>query len=44
MNPERFAVKLKEVMEYHNFMLQNYYNAEPVSYDEAVLEEVSGHG
>jgi len=38
MNPERFAVKLKEVMEYHNFMLQNYYKAEPVSY-EAVLEE-----
>ncbi|MBN0989156.1 adenylosuccinate synthase [Amphritea pacifica] len=38
MHPERFAVKLKEVMEYHNFMLQNYYKAEPVSY-EAVLEE-----
>lgn len=38
MNPERFAVKLKEVMEYHNFMLQNYYKTEPVSY-EAVLEE-----
>ncbi|WP_296056205.1 adenylosuccinate synthase [uncultured Amphritea sp.] len=38
MNPERFAVKLKEVMEYHNFMLQNYYKAEPISY-EAVLEE-----
>lgn len=38
MNPERFAEKLKGVMEYHNFMLQNYYNAEPVSYD-AVLKE-----
>jgi len=38
MNPERFAVKLKEVMEYHNCMLQNYYKAEPISY-EAVLEE-----
>ncbi|MBR9866897.1 MAG: adenylosuccinate synthase [Oceanospirillales bacterium] len=38
MNPERFAVKLKEVMEYHNFMLQNYYKVEPISY-EAVLEE-----
>ncbi|GGK79623.1 adenylosuccinate synthase [Amphritea balenae] len=38
MNPERFAVKLKEVMEYHNFMLQNYYNAEPVSYDEVLKE------
>ncbi|MEH6577512.1 MAG: adenylosuccinate synthase [Amphritea sp.] len=38
MNPERFAVKLKEVMEYHNFMLQNYYNAEPVSYDEVLKD------
>ncbi|WP_299199010.1 adenylosuccinate synthase [uncultured Amphritea sp.] len=38
MNPERFAVKLKEVMEYHNFMLQNYYNVEAVSYD-VVLKE-----
>ncbi|MBQ0756799.1 MAG: adenylosuccinate synthase [Amphritea sp.] len=38
MNPERFAVKLKEVMEYHNFMLQNYYQAEPVSYDEVLKE------
>ncbi len=36
MNSERFAVKLKEVMEYHNFMLQNYYNAEPVSYEKVL--------
>ncbi len=38
MNAERFAVKLKEVMEYHNFVLQNYYQAEPVSYDEVLKE------
>ncbi len=37
-NPEKFAVKLKEVMEYHNFVLTNYYQAEAVSYD-AVLEQ-----
>ncbi|MCU4676333.1 adenylosuccinate synthase [Catenovulum sp. 2E275] len=35
--PEQFASKLKEVMEFHNFALVNYYKAEPVSYDE-VLE------
>ncbi|GAB6263734.1 adenylosuccinate synthase [Photobacterium sp. 53610] len=36
---EAFAEKLKEVMAYHNFQLEHYYNAEPVSY-EAVLESV----
>lgn len=41
MNAERFADKLKEVMEYHNFMLQNYYNAEPVSYDEVLKEALA---
>ncbi len=35
---EMFAEKLKEVMAYHNFMLENYYKVEPVSY-EAVLQE-----
>ncbi len=30
--PERFASKLKEVMEYHNFMLVNYYNEPAVDY------------
>ncbi len=35
---DAFAIKLKEVMEYHNFVLENYYKVEPVSY-EAVLEE-----
>ena len=34
-----FAEKLKEVMAYHNFQLEHYYNAEPVSYEE-VLENV----
>ncbi|MDO6564856.1 adenylosuccinate synthase [Amphritea sp. 1_MG-2023] len=38
MNPERFAVKLKEVLEYHNFVLQNYYKVEAVSYDEVLKE------
>jgi adenylosuccinate synthase len=34
----RFARKLKEVMEYHNFALQHYYGVEPLDYD-AVLAE-----
>ena len=32
-NMERFAVKLKEVVDYHNFALTEYYKAEPVDYD-----------
>lgn len=38
LHPERFAQKLKEVMEYHNFALQHYYKAEPVDY-QTVLDE-----
>ena len=38
MHPERFAEKLKKVMEYHNFALEHYYKAETVNY-QTVLEE-----
>ena len=38
LDTTRFTEKLKEVMEYHNFMLKNYFKAEEVSY-EKVLEE-----
>lgn len=31
--PERFAQKLKEVFDYHNFVLVNYLNAEPADYE-----------
>ncbi|WNO08167.1 adenylosuccinate synthase [Teredinibacter sp. KSP-S5-2] len=37
-NKERFASKLKEVVEYHNFALTEYYKAEPVSYEEVLQE------
>ena len=30
---QRFARKLKEVMEYHNFVLEHYYRTEPLDYD-----------
>ncbi len=41
-NKEAFAAKLKEVLEYHNFQLVNFYKAEPVSYDD-VLEQAMGY-
>lgn len=37
-----FAEKLKEVLDYHNFQLTQYYGVEPVSY-EAVLAEAKGY-
>lgn len=33
---EAFAEKLKEVMELHNFQLEHFYKAEPVSYEETL--------
>jgi adenylosuccinate synthase len=35
-NMERFADKLKEVLEYHNFSLTQYYKAEAVDFDETL--------
>jgi len=34
LNTEEFAKRLKELVDYHNFMLTNYYNAEALDYDE----------
>jgi len=39
-NMETFAVKLKEVIEYHNFQLVNYYKVEAVNFDD-VLKQVT---
>ncbi|ANE57751.1 MULTISPECIES: adenylosuccinate synthase [Methylomonas] len=33
-NRDEFAARLKELVDYHNFMLVNYYAAEPVNYEE----------
>ena len=38
MHPERFAVKLKEVMDYHNFVLTNYFQVEAVDYQKTLDE------
>ncbi|HIG66625.1 MAG TPA: adenylosuccinate synthase [Porticoccaceae bacterium] len=35
-NMERFAEKLKEVIEYHNFSLTQYYKAEAVDFDQTL--------
>ena len=35
---DQFAEKLKEAMAYHNFMLTQYYEAEPVDFDETLDE------
>ncbi len=34
LNTEEFASRLKELLEYHNFMLTNFYNSEALDYDE----------
>ena len=33
LDKERFAEKLKEVLEYYNFVLEHFYKVEPVAYD-----------
>ena len=38
MDPVRFAEKVRELMEYHNFILTNLYQAQPVDV-EAMIEE-----
>ncbi len=38
LDKEAFAVKLKEVMAYHNHVLTSYFKAEPVSYEETLAE------
>jgi adenylosuccinate synthase len=40
-NPADFAVKLKEILEYHNFMLTNYYKVEPVSYEKTLEDALA---
>lgn len=38
LNKDHFATRLKSVMEYHNFALENYFKVEPVDY-QTVLDE-----
>ena len=41
MYPERFAAKLKEVVEYHNFALTSHYQVEPVSYEQTLARALA---
>lgn len=34
LNPELFAEKLKRLVDYHNFMLTDYYQADPIDYQQ----------
>lgn len=43
LNPTAFAVRLKELMDYHNFVLTRYFGADAVDYDQ-VLEEILALG
>ncbi len=36
LNMELFAVKLKEVLQYHNFVLTQYYKVEAINYEETL--------
>jgi len=41
LNEKRFAEKLKELTEYHNFMLENYYGVEPVDFEETLESQLT---
>ena len=43
LDAKRFAVKLSEVLDYHNFVLQHYYSAEPVDF-QRTLEQALAQG
>jgi adenylosuccinate synthase len=34
-NPVRFAAKLRDLLDYHNFVLVNYFHAKPVDYEKS---------
>ena len=40
-DPQRFATKLREVMDYHNFQLEHYYKVAPLAYDTVLRETLA---
>jgi adenylosuccinate synthase len=40
-NPKRFAAKLHDLLDYHNFVLVNYFRAQPVDYQKSYDETMS---
>jgi len=41
LHHDRFASKLREVLEYHNFVLKNFFNAKPVGYQRTLEEALA---
>jgi len=41
LNPAGFAERLKELLEYHNFALTRYYQAEAVDYEQTLAESLA---
>ena len=41
LDEQGFAEKLKTVMEYHNFVLEHYYKAEPLSYEVVLADTLA---
>lgn len=41
LHRERFAAKLGEVLDFHNFVLQNYYKSKPVDFQQVLDESMS---
>jgi len=41
LNAERFADKLRDVLDYHNFVLQNYFKADPVDFQQTLDSTLS---
>ena len=41
LDAQGFADKLKTVMEYHNFVLEHYYKAEPLSYETVLADTLA---
>ena len=40
LNESRFADKLRDLTEYHNFMLENYYQVAPVDFEETLARQL----
>ncbi len=40
LNTDTFAEKLKELVEYHNFMLTNYYKVDAINYEQTLEESL----
>jgi adenylosuccinate synthase len=40
LSPERFAIKLREVLDYHNFTLEHYHGVSPLDFDQVLAESL----